>query len=450
MTAGCRAERDRQNRENGEEMDTFERLESEVRSYCRSFPAVFDRAVGCRLYDEQGRAHLDFFAGAGALNYGHNPPALKQPLLAYLAGDGVTHGLDMSTRAKRAFLERFDELILRPRELSYKIQFPGPTGTNAVEAALKLARKITGREGVVSFTNAFHGMTLGSLSVTGNGFRRRGAGVPLVHSDTMPFDGYFGADVDTLAYFEAFLDDDGSGIDRPAAVILETLQAEGGIQSASDAWLRGLEAMCRRREILLIVDDIQVGCGRTGPFFSFERAGIRPDLVCLSKSLSGYGLPLAVVLIRPELDQWAPGEHNGTFRGNNPAFVTATAALETWWRTSDLEQETRRKGDLVRTRLDELASQHEALHATTRGLGLIQGLACELPGAAEAICQEAFARGLVLETAGPEAGVVKVMPPLVIDDAALACGLDILAESAAKVASHVAREAPVAIAGGRE
>jgi diaminobutyrate-2-oxoglutarate transaminase len=418
-------------------MDTFERNESEVRSYCRSFPAVFDRAVGSRLYDEGGRPYLDFFAGAGALNYGHNPPELKKELIAYLAGDGITHSLDMSTRAKRRFLERFEEVVLRPRGLSYKVQFPGPTGTNAVEAALKLARKLTGRESVVSFTNAFHGMTLGSLSVTGNGFRRRGAGVPLVMADTMPFDGYFGADTDTLQYFEAFLDDDGSGVDRPAAVILETIQAEGGINVADAAWLRGLATLCRRYEIPLIVDDIQVGCGRSGPFFSFERAGIEPDLVCLSKSLSGYGLPLSVVLIRPDLDVWAPGEHNGTFRGHNPAFVTAAAALD-WWQGAGLASETERKGERVRAALAAIANAQPTLGGTTRGLGLIQGLHCEAPGAAESISQEAFARGLLVETAGPEGGVVKVMPPLLIEDADLEEGLAILAESCAKVASHIA------------
>jgi len=418
-------------------VDTFEKHESEVRSYCRGFPAVFDRAQGAHLFDESGNAYLDFFAGAGALNYGHNPPALKQALIAYLSNDGVTHSLDMSTCAKRRFLERFHEVVLAPRGLAYKVQFPGPTGTNAVEAALKLARKLTGRDSVVSFTNAFHGMTLGSLSVTGNGFRRRGAGVPLVMADTMPFDGYFGDDTDTLQYFEAFLEDDGSGVDRPAAVILETIQAEGGINVASDAWLRGLAALCRRHDIPLIVDDIQVGCGRAGPFFSFERAGIEPDIVCLSKSLSGYGLPLAVVLIRPDLDVWAPGEHNGTFRGNNPAFVTATAALD-WWESAGLAPETERKGERVRAGLDRIARAEPALRATSRGLGLIQGLHCEVPGAAEKIAEEAFSRGLLVETAGPEGGVLKVMPPLLIDDAELDEGLDVLGGACAQVSARIA------------
>ena len=409
-------------------MHVFERLESEVRSYCRSFPVVFDRAQGCRLFDESGRPYVDFFSGAGALNYGHNHPHLKRRLLDYLERGGITHALDMSTVAKRTLLEHFEEVILRPRGLDYKIQFPGPTGTNAVESALKLARKVTGRESIVSFTNAFHGMTLGSLAVTGDGFKRRGAGVPLVNSSAVPFDGFMGEEVDTLDYLDAFLEDDGSGIDRPAAVIVETIQAEGGINVAGGSWLRRLETLCRRHGIVLIVGDIQVGCGRTGPFFSFEQVGIRPDLVCLSKSLSGYGLPLSVVLIRPDLDVWEPGEHNGTFRGNNPAFVTAAAAID-FWEKDGLQEETLRKGAVVRARLEDLARKHDSLEAEARGRGLIQGLECPTPGVATEVSAAAFEQGLVLETSGPEATVIKVMPPLVIDDDLLEDGLQILGRS---------------------
>lgn len=423
--------------------DAFERLESEVRSYCRSFPAVFDRASGSHLYDNQGRPYLDFFSGAGALNYGHNHPHLKRRLLEYIERDGITHALDMATDAKRNFLERFQEVILGPRGLEYKMQFPGPTGTNAVESALKLARKVTGRETLVSFTNAFHGMTLGSLAVTGNGFKRRGAGVPLVHASVVPFDGYMGEGVDTLDYLRAVLEDDGSGVDLPAAVIVETIQAEGGINVASAEWLRRLERLCRQYEMLLIVDDIQVGCGRTGSFFSFEDVGIRPDLVCLSKSLSGYGLPLALTLIRPDLDIWDPGEHNGTFRGNNPAFVTATAALD-FWESDTLRQEVERKGHLVREHLEALADD-DGLHGNTvRGRGLVQGLDCQSGVVAAEVSAAAFERGLVLETSGPESTVLKVMPPLTIDTVHLERGLAILSESFRSVRTP-ARPMPIAL-----
>lgn len=317
----------------------FESLESEVRSYCRGWPAVFDRARGSRMYDEDGHGYLDFFAGAGALNYGHNNPVLKRALLDYLERDGVTHSLDMSTTAKRAFLERFQDLVLRPRDLDYKVMFPGPTGTNAVEAALKLARKVKGRESVVSFTNAFHGMSLGSLAVTGNSMKRAGAGIPLVHGTPMPFDNYFDGRVPDFLWFERLLEDQGSGLNQPAAVIVETIQGEGGINVARPEWLRGLADLCRRRDMLLIVDDIQMGCGRTGTFFSFEEAGIVPDIVTLSKSIGGYGMPMSLTLFKPELDVWEPGEHNGTFRATTrpssprPPPWTRTGPTAAAWRS---------------------------------------------------------------------------------------------------------------------
>ncbi len=189
------------------DLSVFETLESEVRSYCRGWPTVFDRARGSRMYDEDGHEYLDFFAGAGSLNYGHNNPVLKRALIDYLERDGVTHGLDMSTTAKRTFLQTFQDLVLRPRDLPYKVMFPGPTGTNAVESALKLARKVKGREAIVSFTNAFHGMSLGSLAVTGNAFKRAGAGVPLVHGTPMPFDNYLDGRVPDFLWFERLLED---------------------------------------------------------------------------------------------------------------------------------------------------------------------------------------------------------------------------------------------------
>lgn len=412
---------------------TIDRMESEVRSYCRSFPVAFSTARGSRIRDEDDREYIDFFAGAGALNYGHNNPQMRDRLLEYIMGDGITHSLDMATEAKAEFLQTFESVILQPRQLEYRVQFPGPTGTNAVESALKLARKVTGREGVIGFTNAFHGMTLGSLAVTGNGFKRRGAGVPLTFGDALPFDGFLGDDIDTLDVFEAMLEGDGSGIAPPAAVIVETIQAEGGLNIASVAWLKRLQALCKRFETLLIIDDIQVGCGRTGPFFSFEHAGLDPDIVCLSKSLSGFGLPMAVVLIRPELDVWEPGEHNGTFRGNNHAFVTATAALDEYWRDGSFSASVLQKGEVIRDRLITIAETHPELGLRTRGCGMILGLESEDPSVAGRICSTAFEAGVIMETAGPNSEVAKVMPPLVIDEYALKEGLDLLESSVRKV-----------------
>jgi len=407
-------------------MKTFEAHESNVRGYIRSFPTVFTKARGAHLYDRAGNAYIDFFAGAGVLNYGHNDPHLTQAVMAYMEGDGIMHSLDMGTEAKEAFLKTFHEVILKPRGMDYKVQFPGPTGTNAVESALKLARKVTGRHNVVAFTNAFHGMTTGSLALTGNAAKRAGAGVPLAHATAMPYDGYLGKDVDSLAYLEKALTDAGSGLDRPAAVIVETVQGEGGVNVAGWKWLRRLRALCTRHDILMIVDDIQMGCGRTGPFFSFEPAAIKPDLICLSKAIGGLGLPMAVVLIRPDLDIWEPGEHNGTFRGNNLAFVAAVNALD-YWRDDRLERETVRKGRHIGERLNDMAERHPRGGLRVRGRGMIRGLvAADDEGLAGDICAAAFERGLVMETAGVDDQVAKVMPPLTIDDAVLENGLDIL------------------------
>jgi diaminobutyrate-2-oxoglutarate transaminase len=408
------------------DVQTFERLESEVRSYSRHFPRVFTSARGSRLIDEDGRSSVDFLAGAGVLNYGHNEPRLKQRLIEYLTEDGITHGLDMATAAKREFLETFEAVILRPRGLEYKLQFPGPGGANAVEAALKLARKVTGRRGVVAFTNGFHGMSLGALAVSGNLRARAAAGVELSAATIMPFDGYLGPGVDTLDVLARLLADDHSGLDKPAAFIVETVQGEGGVNVASAKWLRGLERLAREHGILLIVDDIQAGCGRCGAFFSFEEAGIKPDIVCLSKALSGLGLPMALTLLRPDIDQWAPGEHNGTFRGHNLAFVTATAALDLYWRSSELEQEVRIKSEVVAERLWEIALLRPGIRAQVRGRGLLYGLQLGVPGLAREVARRAFGAGLVIETAGPDDGVLKIMPPLTISLDELTFGLDVI------------------------
>lgn len=416
------------------DITVFDALESEVRSYCRAWPTVFDRAKGSYIYDEGGREYLDFVSGAGALNYGHNNGTVKRALLDYLDRDGITHGLDMSTTAKRRFLESFRDVILRPRGLDYKVMFPGPTGTNAVEAALKLARKVKGRESIVSFTNAFHGMTLGSLAVTGNAFKRAGAGVPLVHGTPMPFDNYLGGTIDDFCWFERLLTDQGSGLNKPAAVIVETVQGEGGINVARPEWLRSLADLCRRHDMLLIVDDVQMGCGRTGSFFSFEEAGVVPDIVTLSKSISGYGLPLALTLFKSEFDIWEPGEHNGTFRGNNPAFVTAAAALNTYWSNDLLERSTHARGEQIQSMLAEIAARHSGTVSNFRGRGLVWGMEFTEEDRAAAICRRAFDLGLLMETSGTKGDVAKFLPPLTVTADELDKGLQIFARAVRETA----------------
>lgn len=413
-------------------MDTFEQMESEVRSYCRNFTEVFTKAKGSKMWDAHGKEYIDFFAGAGALNYGHNNEQIKKRIMDYLSHDGITHSLDMATAAKEAFLKRFNEVILTPRDMEYKIMFPGPTGTNAVESSLKIARKVTGRETIMSFTNAFHGMSVGSLSVTGNQFKRAGAGVPLNHSVFMPYDKYLGEDIDSTKVIDKLLNDHGSGVDVPAAIIVETVQGEGGLNVASMEWLRNVEALCRKHQIIFIVDDIQMGCGRTGTFFSFEPAGIQPDIVCLSKSIGGFGLPLAITLIRPDLDIWEPGEHNGTFRGNNLAFIAATEALK-YWENDQLTKEVKRKAEKIRLFLDEIVKNYSELDGMLKGRGLIQGVACGEASLAEEISKEAFQQGLIMETSGAEGEVFKLMPPLTISDHELDKGLNILKNSVKRV-----------------
>ncbi|RKL66275.1 diaminobutyrate--2-oxoglutarate transaminase [Salipaludibacillus neizhouensis] len=409
-------------------LSVFNEHESEVRSYCRNFPTIFVKAKGHLLWGKDGKEYIDFFAGAGALNYGHNHPKMKEKLIEHIEKDGVTHGLDMATDAKEDLIKRLQEIILKPRNMDYKIMFPGPTGTNAVESALKLARKVTGREKIMNFTNAFHGMTLGALAVTGNESKRQGAGVSLPNTVVMPFDNFFGDGTDTAQYIERFFENKGSGVSIPAAIILETVQGEGGINVASFEWIKRIGDLCKKWGIFLIIDDIQAGVGRTGPFFSFEPAGVDPDIICLSKSIGGYGLPFALTLMKPEHDIFNPGEHNGTFRGNNLAFVTATEALN-FWEDDSLTKEVARKGEKVHQFLKALAEKYPELHGHVRGRGLMQGLVCDIEGLTNTITATAFEKGLISETAGMNDEVIKVMPPLTIDDEALDKGLAILEES---------------------
>jgi diaminobutyrate-2-oxoglutarate transaminase len=408
---------------------TFVQNESDVRTYCRSFPTVFAKASGHLLHDEEGKEYIDFFAGAGSLNYGHNNPKIKEYIINYLHGDGVIHSLDMYTTAKRGFIEDFVQYILEPRNLPYKLQFPGPTGTNAVEAALKLARKITRRWNVIAFTHGFHGMTLGSLAATSNPKKRAGAGVPLSGVTMVPFDGFLGPHVPTLQYIEKMLTTPGSGIEPPAAFLVEVVQGEGGLNTASSSWLQGLQELARSLKIPLIIDDIQAGCGRTGSFFSFEDSQIVPDIVCLSKSLSGFGLPFSLVLLKPELDVWAPGEHNGTFRGNNLGFIGASAAIREYWQDRAFQESIAHKSAIIRQALDTIVATFPSNVARVKGKGMMIGIEVAYEGFADSVSQRAFAHGLIIETCGTTDQVVKLLPPLTISEDGLKAGLDILAQA---------------------
>ena len=411
-------------------MNIFEKCESNVRSYCRSFPAIFHRAKGSIVYDESGKEYIDFFAGAGALNYGHNHDYIKQKIMSYLDADGIAHGLDMYTSAKEKFLAQFNQVVLNPKQLDYRVQFCGPTGTNAVEAALKLARKVKQRTGIFSFMGAYHGMTLGSLSITGNTGVRAGTIGTLNNVTFMPYPYGFMESFDTIEYMESVLNDVNSGVEKPAAIIFETVQAEGGVIVAPLKWMQRLRKLCDENDILLICDDIQVGCNRTGSFFSFERADIVPDMVTLSKSISGYGYPMSLLLIKPELDIWEPGEHNGTFRGNQLAFIGATAALE-YKGNINLEQDVKEKELFLKSYLaQQIAPISDKIEI--RGIGMIWGIDVKNFGGksfAKAVTSRCFEKGLIVEVAGRNSTVIKILPPLVIDMPTLRKGSSIIKEA---------------------
>ncbi len=417
-----------------QQKEDIARLESEVRGYVRLFPTVFDVAKGSTLVDTDGKEYIDFFCGAGTLNYGHNNSKAKLALLDYIQNDGIQHSLDAATKAKVEFLRAFENIILKPRQLDYKIQFTGPTGTNAVEAAIKLARKSKKRSHIIAFSHAYHGHTLGALAVTANDYyhdEHYGSRSNVTH---LPYDGYMGDDVDTSEYLAQVLADQSSGIPVPAAIILETVQGEGGINVARNQWLKNIEAICKKHDILLIVDDIQMGNGRTGKFFSFEHSGISPDIVCLSKSIGG-GLPFSINLIKPEEDLWKPGEHTGTFRGNNLAFVAGKAVLEHW--TEDFEDTITTRSLMIQSRLKNIIEKYPQQGLSYRGLGMVWGLDVGSGRVARLVINEAFNQGLLIESSGADDEVLKIMAALTIDVATLEKGLIIFEKAAHYILDNV-------------
>ncbi|MBC7202063.1 MAG: diaminobutyrate--2-oxoglutarate transaminase [Pusillimonas sp.] len=406
-------------------MNVFERLESNVRAYCRTYPAVFDKALNARQWDEDGNEFIDFFAGAGVLNYGHNNERQRRAIIDYMMADGVTHSLDLHTTAKRSFIQRFEDIILKPRQLEYKLQFTGPTGTNVVEAALKLARKVTGRTTIAAFTNGFHGMTLGALAVTGNAHYRNVSGVALNDVMRLPFDGYAGAGLHSLEMIRQTLADSSSGVEAPAAFLVETVQAEGGVNVASKEWLQALQALAKEYGALFIIDDIQLGNGRTGDFFSWENMELNPDLVCMAKGIGGFGTPMGLLLIRPELDQWSPGDHTGTFRGQNLSFVAGSEALA-YYETEEFLKSVQEKSRYMEDRLNKIAVAHKAQGFEVRGRGMMQGLDTHNPAVAKKVMAAAARHRIIVGACGTDGRVIKACPPLTIEQETLERGLDLL------------------------
>ncbi|MDX1347893.1 MAG: aspartate aminotransferase family protein [Thiomicrorhabdus chilensis] len=410
-------------------MDWFAAYESDIRAYSRAYPAVFVKGDNARQVDEDGKVYIDFYAGAGVLNFGHNNAKMTNAMVDYLQSGGVIHTLDMMTPPKRNFIQAFVETILQPRNMDYKLQFMGPTGTNAVEAALKLARKVTGREQVVSFTQGFHGMTLGALACTANSYFRNAAGVSLNNVIRWPFETHEGGGLDSLNTLRALFKNSSGGTEPPAAFMVEVVQAEGGVNVASTEWMQALQKLAKDLGALLIVDDIQAGCGRTGHYFSFEEMEIEPDIITLAKGIGGIGTPMAMNLVKPEHDKhWQPGEHTGTFRGQNLSFVAGREALR-YFEDNRFMEETRTKGEIMRTALQDIANQYPEKNFKVRGKGMMQALDIGDGALSKAIARDCFEHGMLFGPCGIGGEVMKLIPPLTIPEADLQSGLAIFKES---------------------
>ena len=329
----------------------------------------------------------------------------------------------MLTPLRMHYVNEFNEIILKKRYFNYKMQFTGPTGSNAVEAALKLARKVTGRKNICYFSGAYHGLSLGALSVSDLPRQKENIHISFPHTIMASYD-MPGASELTLMKLQSMIEQL-KVEELPAAFILETIQDGGGIQSASKIWLEGVAALAKQYNILLIVDDIQVGCGRSGCFFSFEPFTISPDLICLSKSVGGCGLPLSVVLFKPEFDLWYASEHESSFSGNNLALLSAQVVLE-HWKNDDFQNEILKKAKILNQELQALVDAYPNYPSLVKGRGLIQGLEWRDEKIAPAIAKEAFDKGLIIVTTGPKNAVLKFLPTLTISHEDLFCGIEII------------------------
>lgn len=408
------------------EMKTFEEHESEIRAYCRAVPTVFKASSNATMIDENNKEYIDFFAGAGVLNFGHNNQKMKDAVVEFIQNDGVVHSLDMYTDVKREFIQTFVKNVLEPRGMGdRKLQFTGPTGTNAVEAALKLARKVTGRTEVVAYNRGFHGMTLGSLAATANDAFRSSAGVSLDNVIRDTFN-----DMHALDNLRQKMFDSGSGMLAPAAFLVEAVQAEGGVRVATKEWLQGVQRLANDTGALFIIDDIQAGCGRCGSYFGFDDLDVDPDIVVLAKGLGGMGTPIGMLVNKPEHDKaWAPGQHTGTFRGQGISFVAGRIGLE-YFTDDTFVESVKQKGEVIRKTLDELNSKYHLVDV--RQKGMILGAEFEDADTAKAIAGKCFEKGLIIGTCNT-GQIVKFIPPLTIEEDKLRLGLAIFAEAVAEV-----------------
>lgn len=422
--------------------------ESAARTYARSLPIVPVRARGLTIEGADGRRYLDCLSGAGTLALGHNHPVVLEAIRKVIDSGAPLHVLDLATPVKDAFTTELFATLPRQFADNARIQFCGPAGTDAVEAAFKLVRAATGRTGLLAFTGAYHGMTAGALAASG--------GAPEVQVTRLPFPqeyrcplgvgGERGAEI-AAHWTEHLLDDPKSGVPAPAGMIVEPVQGEGGVNPAPDGWLRRMREITAARGIPLIADEVQTGVGRTGAFWAVEHSGIVPDVMVLSKAIGG-SLPLAVIVYRSELDLWQPGAHAGTFRGNQLAMAAGAATLK-YVRENDLAERAATLGARMLARLRALSDGHPSI-GDVRGRGLMIGMELVDPEAtilsgpsdsrtapppdpllAAAVQQECLHRGLIVELGGRHSAVVRLLPPLTLTDEQATAVVDRLADALA-------------------
>ncbi|WP_246789838.1 aminotransferase class III-fold pyridoxal phosphate-dependent enzyme [Bradyrhizobium sp. CCBAU 51765] len=375
-------------------MHDLKSLELDDRFDAKTSPAIVSLARGSIALMVDGRRIINFYSGAGSLSSGHNNHQIREVILEYLASDAVVNGFKMATSAKLKFLDTFRSVVLRDRCLQqYHFEFPGPSDANAIDAALELSRKVTGRQNVVLFTR----VRPGSIALGADGLRRPAADVSQRGLTLVPYDGCLGPGVSTTDYLRKLLLDQYSGVARPAAILVETVQRKNGMNVARKEWLRSIQAIAKETGAVLILDDREMSCGRTGEFFSFEFAGLSPDLVLLSNSLTGCGLPFSMLLIKDDIDHTSSVQHEGA-ENNDIAFAAASAAINIYWRDYILSEEVQGMGELVRRRLNAIAS-YSGNSSSVRGRGLAVGFDCQTSEIAEATTRNAFAGGCLLSDA---------------------------------------------------
>ncbi|SNR64683.1 diaminobutyrate--2-oxoglutarate transaminase family protein [Blastococcus mobilis] len=417
--------------------------ESAARTYARTFRIVPVHARGMTVTGADGRRYLDCLSGAGTLALGHNHPVVVEAVQRVIERGAPWHALDIATPEKDEFTDALFAALPPGLAGRARVHFCGPAGTDAVEAALKLARTATGRSGVAAFTGAYHGMTAGALAASGGvavkepmtGVAAEAARLPYPHAYRCPFGLGDSSGEVSARYVERLLDDPNGGIVPPAAMILEAVQGEGGVVPAPLPWLREMRRITAERGIPLVVDEVQTGVGRTGTMWAIDAAGVEPDVMVLSKAIGG-SLPLAVVVYADHLDTWAPGAHTGTFRGTTLAMAAGAATLRHVL-AERLPERADALGRRLRAGLTTLASAHPSI-GEVRGRGLMNGIelvepdgapdACgarpAAPGLAVAVRAECLRRGLIVELGGRHDSVVRLLPPLVMTDEEAGAVLD--------------------------